>query len=42
MEKELRKVIGNFEEDLHQVDWKTYPIPYLMPPATSTRPAIER
>ena len=31
MEQELRRVISNFEEDFHGVDWRSYPIPQLMP-----------
>lgn len=29
MEKSLRDVVRNFENDLNQVNWETYPIPQI-------------
>lgn len=39
MEQELRKIIASFGDGLNQVDWKTYPLPFLMPVAPEPKSA---
>lgn len=37
MEKNLRDLVRNFENDLNQVNWETYPIPQIKQDATASK-----